>query len=69
VETCERRLKIDTISSLARMDSGKSREITRPDRESNRAPPKYNSEALPVKPTLTGRILRAAVLQPPSQTS
>jgi len=31
VETNERRLKIATTSSIARMDSGKSQETTRPD--------------------------------------
>jgi len=69
VETSERRLKIDTTSSIARMDSGKSQETTSPDRESNRAPPKYKSEALPVQPTLSGRKMRAAIPPIPSHTS
>jgi hypothetical protein len=69
VETSERRLKIDTTSSFAQMDPGKSRENTRPDRQSNRAPPKYKSETLPVKLTLSGRKLSAAVPPFPSHTS
>jgi len=63
VETSERRLKIDTTSSFARMDLGKSQKTTRNERDSNRSPPKYKSEALQVKPTLSGR--KVCVALPP----